>query len=170
MKKSFVILCVVVFLCAGCASSTHYDFNFEESKSTAKTKYYEAKISIRSTGGLYPMNSYKLDITNLSDKDIEIDWNKTQFIVNGQTHGGFMFEGIRYVAREDVKNPSFILAKSSFSKFIYPNYLVSYYLQSWWNKTIPDGETGVLVTLKIGNKEVREKLFITKVTKVVPNI
>ena len=169
MKKSFVVLCVVV-LCVGCASSTHYDFSFDENKSIVKTKYYEAKISIRSTGGLFPMNSYKLDIINLSDKDIEIDWNKTQFIINGQTDGGFMFEGVRYVARENVKNTSFVLAKSSFSKFIYPNYLVSYYLRGWRNMTIPDGETGVLVTLKIGNNEVREKLFITKVTKIVPNI
>lgn len=170
MKRSFVVLWVVVFLCVGCASSTHYEFSFDESKSSVKTKYYVAKIAIRSTRGLYPMNSYKLDITNLSDKDIEIDWNKTQFIINGQTHGGFMFEGIRYVAREDVKNPSFILNKSSFSEFIYPNYLVSYYLKSWWNTTIPDGETGVLLTLKIGNQEVREKLFITKITKVVSDI
>lgn len=168
--KKILILSLLICLCIGCAS-THYEYFFEETKAKLVTKNYEIKISIKRTGdALYPMNAYKLDVTNLSDKDIEIDWNKTQFIINGQTNGGFMFEGIRYIARNDAKNPSFVLAKNSFSKYIYPNYLVSYYLHAWRNMTIPDGETGVLLTLKIGNNEVREKLFITKITKVVPNI
>lgn len=106
-------------------------------------------------------NSFVLEIKNKSDKNIELNWNKTLYIHNGQTSGGFMFEGVLYAERNNPKSPDILFSKSTFLKEIYPNNLVEYVSGrhgSWNNKVFPLGENGIFLTLVIDDKEVTQKL------------
>ena len=69
---------------------------------------------------------FRLEITNKTRKDLEIDWNKTRYLLNGSDGGVFVFVGIR---PEDIRNstipPDIIPAGHSFSKRISPHRLLA---------------------------------------------
>ena len=157
MKKIFLFaLCFFIYGCG------HYEYTRDKSKAIIRTKDYTMFISDLET-------NYGLRIDNLSKYDLEIDWNKTSFIRQNTTDGGFMFEGIRYMDRNNYKNPTIILSKSSFYTNIYPNNLAYFsggqYGSGWVNGKIPDGENGVYLVFKINAKEYREKLLIKRTTR-----
>ena len=159
MKKLLFCLCFLIYGC----SYGHYDYFRDHSKSAINKNGYTIEIDDNIT-------NYTLYVNNKSKNDIEIDWNRTSFIRNGQTDGGFMFEGIKYIDRNNPKNPTIIMSGTSREMNIYPNNLA--YFQhnqygGWKNSNIPDGENGVYLVFKQGSKEFREKLLITRTTKSV---
>lgn len=109
------------------------------------------------------IQSYQLEINNKSKNDIEIDWNKTSFIRNGHTDGNVMCSGVPYADRYSPRNPTIVMAGTNQSIDIYPNRLV-YFSGQWHHLNIPDGENGVYLIFKIGSKEYREKLLISRKT------
>ena len=125
---------------------------------TTSNAVFEAKLTPVCSNGC---TSFILSIRNLSDKDIELDWNKTLFIANGTTSGGFMFEGVLYRDRNNQKAPDMIFAKGTFTKAIYPNNLVEYrsgQYGGWDHTSMGTGENGVYLTVKVGNEEIKEKI------------
>jgi len=67
-----------------------------------------------------------LTIRNKTNKNIELNWNKTLYITGGQTSGGFMFEGVVYAERNNPKPADLIFGNSTFTKEISPSNLVDY--------------------------------------------
>jgi len=116
MTISIVGLIVIV-----CSCAPRYVWRFSSVK-TATNNYFVADIFPHCS---YGCRSFSLTIENKTDKDIELDWNKTLYISNGTTSGGFMFEGVVYKDRNNPKTPDIIFAKSKFSKTIWPNNLVN---------------------------------------------
>lgn len=102
-------------------------------------------------------DSFTLIIENKTKDDIDLIWDRTFFIHNGQTNGGFMFEGIIYADRNNSKPPDVIFAENTYTKTIYPNNLVSNY-KGWYHNEFTEGEYGVYITLMVKGKEIREKL------------
>jgi len=84
--------------------------------------------------------AFALTILNKTNKDLELDWNKTLFIQRGVTSGGFMFEGISYRDRNNSKSPNIIFANSRFWKFIYPNILAKHYNKNWYHTGMGSGK------------------------------
>lgn len=64
-----------------------------------------------------------LVIRNKTNSNLEVNWNKTLFITNGQTSGGFIFEGVVYKDRNNQKAPDIVFANGSMTKTIWPNNL-----------------------------------------------
>ena len=159
-----MFLFYVILLICGCSTpSGHYEYTRDTSKSIVSKKTYTISINDFE-------NYYGLSIYNKSDEDIEIDWNRTSFIKNGRLDGNFMFEGIRYIDRNNQKNPTIIMSKSSSIIYIFPNnlvYFASGRFGGWSHKRIPDGENGVYLVFKQGSKEYREKLLIKRITTYV---
>jgi len=77
---------------------------------TAGDPYYEARSFFV---------SFKLTVSNKSDNNLKINWNKTRYIHNGRRYGVFVFKGIK---PEYIKNltipPDIIPAGNTFSKVI----------------------------------------------------
>lgn len=83
-----------------------------------------------------------------------------------------MFEGVVYSKRNDSKAPTIVLAGQYYVDNIYPNILAGYrrvgqYGGFWENNTIPDGKTGIFLTMRVNGKEVNETLIINKTTKII---
>jgi len=106
---------------------------------------------------------FLLTIENLTTNNIEVNWNKTLFISNGQTSGGFMFEGIVYKDRNNQKSPDVIFQKGKLSKIIWPNNLVHFEsgrYGGWIHETMTTGENGIYLTVFVDAKEINEKIVM----------
>jgi len=126
-------------------------------QSVDKTLYSIRLIPSGNNG--YGYTAFDLSIENKTDSDIELVWDKTYYLSGGKTSGGFMFEGVVYKDRNNSKPSDIVFPKESLQKTIWPNILVAFYRQ-WYNQQMPDGENGAYVTLKINDKEIREKMTV----------
>ena len=93
-----VIIGLALSMGAGCATSKVWISS--PVAQAAGNPYYEAKIEpLKSVNKFFV--SFRLVVINRTDKNLEIDWNKTRYIYNGRTHGVFIFDGVK---PEDIKN------------------------------------------------------------------
>ena len=123
-----IILGVLIFTALlihqGCAPAKKVWVSNPMVQST-QNPYYNARIEPLTRDHDFFV-SFRLTVRNKADKNLVIDWNKTRYIHNGRTRGGFVFKGIK---PEDVKNstipPDTILAGGFFSKEIMPYKLLA---------------------------------------------
>jgi hypothetical protein len=142
---------------------------------TFQNQYYEAQFEpLKKNNNFFEM--FRLTVINKSDKNLEIDWNKTRYLYNSHIRGGFVFRGIK---PEDIKNltiPSDIVpAGKTFSKEIAPAKLVAWspYRDRSVGKNesgisygiIPDGENGIYLVVRYNGREMREQITLTIVSK-----
>jgi len=135
-------------------------------------EYFDAELSpLYLPSLLYTLvtayRAFQLTLINKSDKDIEIDWNRTLYISQGQTSGGFMFEGIAYLTRNNPKPPDVVFAHSSMSKQIFPNNLVLFN-GVWDHSPMISGENGVYLSVIVDGKEITEKLIVSLLYEEIP--
>lgn len=137
---------------------------------TAHNPYYNARIEPLTRERDFFV-SFRLTVSNKMDKNIEIDWNKTRYIHNGRTLGGFVFKEIK---PEDVKNatipPDTILAGGFFSREIMPYKLLARAPIRVRGKGInesgiqpgilPNGENGILLVVRQNSKQFIEKITL----------
>jgi hypothetical protein len=109
-------------------------------------------------------DSFLLRIVNKTDKDIEVNWNKTLYIRNGQTSGGFMFEGVMYADRNNNKPPDVVFKQSSFTKVILPSNLVTLDTGKgggWRNIAMSNGSHGLYLTVVVSGKEISQRVELS---------
>ncbi len=112
--------------------------------------------------------AFLLKIKNNTDREMEIDWNKTSFMYSGATNGTFMFEGVVYKDRNAYKSNDIIFANSTFSKKIYPNNFVEFMGRyGWTHRNTGMGEQGAYLYIIDGKEIIKEKklLQITELKK-----
>ena len=129
---------------------------------TVENPAFTASITPRCHG--LGCEAFTFTLVNKTEKNLELDWNKTLFVTSGQTSGGFMFEGVVYRDRNNQKSPDIIFAKGSLTKTIWPNNLVSFSsgrYGGWDHGSMPRGENGVYLTVILDGKELHEKLVVT---------
>jgi hypothetical protein len=154
---------LAIFLMIGCVPK--YTWKADPVIQTIDNQSYTAQIKpVERYKGIFA--GFKLTVDNKTGQDIEIDWNKTLYLQNNQTNGGFMFEGIVYADRNNPKAPDVVFANDTFKKEIWPSNLV-YYSRSltaefsgWEHKGLPAGQNGIYLTMRINGHEVHEKLMV----------
>ena len=138
---------------------------------TAGNPYYEAQLE-PVTGEYSFFVSFHLTVSNKSDNNLKINWNKTRYIHNGRRYGVFVFKGIK---PDDIKNlsiPSDIIpAGDNFSKVISPYKLLALapirdtgkgLAESGINPgIIPNGKNGILLVVSQNGKEVVEQMSVS---------
>lgn len=171
MKKCFMLL-VGLFLLSGCVSGRSVATPYKVMKAN---EYYKAEIDFFAKGDKKFLNGMLLTIDNKTDIEIEVVWDKTMYINNGQTSGRFMYEGVTYADRNSSKSNDIVFPAQSFKKSIFPNNLVfitdtaamasvlgcgSVYgsQRQWCHNSFDKGEHGIYLTLKIGDKLYRETI------------
>ena len=109
-----VMIGIVLTIGPGCAPAKKVWVSYPMVQSTYKP-YYNARLEPLTRNHDFFV-SFRLTLSNKTDKNLAIDWNKTRYIHNGRTRGGFVFKGIK---PEDVKNSTIpsdtILAGGFFS-------------------------------------------------------
>lgn len=168
MKKGEGMRAVFVLIMAGFISGCmvtpdmmKYKYTVTPDSLQQETNNYSIKIDPLIYN--YQFTGFTLIIDNKSDKPVEVDWNKTLFINDGQTSGGFTYEGIVFAERNNPKMPDIVFPRSRMSKLIYPSNLVTYnapstasgiYIPGGWGKIpIDGGNAGVYLTLRHEGKE-----------------
>ena len=116
-------------------------------------------------------NWFRLTVVNKTEKDMEIDWNRTRYIHNGKDAGPFIFEG---VGPESVKNATIpgavIQGGDTLNRDIIPFKLIAFTpLREQSIDTenhnivaglIPEGENGIFLVIRQDGKSARAKLTV----------
>ena len=137
---------------------------------SAHNAYYNARIEPLTRDHDFFV-TFRLTVSNTTDKNIEIDWNKTRYIHDDRNLGGFVF---KYIKPEDVKNSTIpsdtILAGGFFSREIMPYKLLGrapirdrsngVYESGIQPGILPNGENGILLVVRQDGKEIVEKITL----------
>lgn len=157
---SWALTLYIILILSGCAT-TGYVWTSNPRTQQVDNQYFSAEISpiCESLG----CKAFRLSIRNKSGKNLEPNWNKTLYIVHGQTSGSFMFEGVVYKDRNNPKPPDVIFPGGTLTKVIWPNNLV--YFSSgryggWRHEPMPPGENGLYLTMIVDGKEISEKMTV----------
>jgi len=163
MKRCVIVMLSIftAFMFFGCATGPKFTWKFDPHTKSVDNESFSASISPAAYDDIWNgYTAFNLTIRNKSSNDIEIDWNRTLFIMGGQTYGGFMFAGVLYKDRNNPKQPDVIFSGSEFRKTIYPNDLVDFLYRQWRHYAMPEGDNGVYLSLKIKENVVREKITV----------
>jgi len=155
----------LLLLLSACVEIPGVTWVSEPATATVDNPFFTAQLTPR-CGGYGGCNSFSLIIRNKTDKNIEINWNKTLYVSDGQTSGGFMFEGVIYRERNNPKPPDVVFGNGTFSKVIWPNNLVHYSsgrYGGWENLRMPTGENGAYLSVVVDGKEISERIIVTLV-------
>ena len=159
--KKLIILNFGMILIWGCADTTGVRWESSPSIGFRSNDLYYASIEpiIWSKGCV----GFTLRIVNRSDKELELNWNNSFFIINGRPHGGFIFEGIDFKDIRNPRQPEVIPVNKSISKDIFPNNLVSFSDRKLGGVSylaMSEGKKGVYLTVKAGDLQLHEKISV----------
>jgi len=160
MRKmmSLIVLIAIGLGFSGCGG-TYHSVSIP-TKISKENVYFTAKIEPTLASMIAGYSAFNLKIQNNSNKDLEINWNKTYFIQGGQTRGTFMFEGILFIDRNNPKSPDIVFANGNYEKTIYPNNYVKFSQGSWLHYGTGLGKQGVYLTVNVDGKEIKQKIMI----------
>lgn len=155
-------LCVtVVTTLAACAGLNLAPPEWSSAPEVAKAGNESVSMELRVKPDWPGPKAFTLTVVNATDRNVELNWNKTLYVREGQTSGGFMFEGIVYAERNNSKPPDIIFPRSALTKTIWPTTLTSYQPGrhwGWHNEVMSVGMNGAYVTVVVDGKEVGERL------------
>ena len=121
-------------------------------------------------------NTFRITVQNNTATDMEIDWNKTQYIHDSRPNGRFVFTGIQPSdVREGTIPPDIVPGRATFQKEIAPFNLISYSplreqppasgQSRIGTGMFPQGENGALLVVRQGGKETRQEVSV-RITRV----
>jgi hypothetical protein len=164
--KNFVNLSLASFLLVIAACAPTKIWTSDPSVQIAENPYYHTKFEPMKNGNNY-FNSFRLVITNKSDKDLTIDWNKTRYLYNNKAYGRFVFAGVN---EKNVHNlpPEIVPTGGTLTKVISPLKMVAWKpLQARHVDTpgfsrgpIPEGKNGIFLVVSRDRQEIREKITL----------
>ncbi len=158
MKRLLKVTTIIsaILIMVGCVAPQ----SFRAVPQNTNAYFSAALIPFASTDMSY--DSFVLSISNRTNQDLEIDWNRTFYIANGATDGTFMFKGILFRDRNNQKSSDIVFANSTFKKTIYPNNLVSFISShsTWYHEWLKEGRHGIYLNVKVKGKEVKRKIYV----------
>ena len=170
IKKVTLGLILLQIVFAGCAPTRIWIS--QPAAFTAANQHYEAELEPLKNGKNY-FNSFRLTITNKTEKDFTIDWNKTLYLYNNKAYGRFIFAGVN---KDNVNNlpPDFVSAGSTLTKIISPLKMVAWKplktrqmdAASFSRGPIPGGENGIYLVVSQDGQEIPAKITLTIVLKI----
>ncbi len=162
MKRS-ILLIPILFLVA-CGMPLLPDYN-APSKYTKKSSpneaivqnaFFEARVS--PVPGYYCFNSFMLTLKNATKSDLEIIWDKTLYIRDNQTEGGFLFGTDTRRDALLIRPHDIVFPGAVFSKELFPAVVVNSSRYGEWSTNIHPGRAGVYLTVKVGDRIIKENL------------
>jgi hypothetical protein len=164
-----LFLAVVFCLAIGC-TTTKLTWISQPPVEKVSNEVFDAElkpVGIKS-GDEQTYKSFILFLRNKTNKELEIIWDNTFFIYNGQKDGNFMFEGIIHEDRNKPKPTDIVSPRSTFTKKIWPNSLVffyvpekrAYYEGAWIHRELNPGENGVYLTVRSDGREISERITL----------
>lgn len=141
----------------------------------SSNRYFQAKLTPEKQENDFFV-SFLLEVQNLSETDLAVDWNSTLYIYNNQKNGLFVFEGITPKDIGDKSIPLEIIpAGSGLSKHVSPfKLLAKAPLRATGEPVgfsagiLPAGENGMLLVIRHGDETVSEFMSVSITEQVAP--
>jgi hypothetical protein len=153
----FLLFLVALNLCTGC-QTTRTVWKSQPDVLKRSNPYFNVELSFQCDEE--GCTGFNLFLENKTDKDLEIDWDRTFYLSQGEETGGFIFEGI-ILQDKNLRKPSeIVVAHGVLSKRIFPEALLSTDMGRR-HRNVGPGDHGVLLTVKVDGREIREKLNLT---------
>lgn len=167
MKRNagLTVFFLLIFL-AGCAPSPTINWRSTPEIHTASTEYYEVQLEPVTSGKGPYFDSFHLVVKNKTDKNLEIDWNRTRYVESGLRHGGFVWQGINPDQVRDASVPPDVISPgSTFTRVIFPHKKLAYapgYQKGWvlQGGLIPEGENGIDLVVTQNGKVIRHRITV----------
>jgi hypothetical protein len=170
MKKNGHWLLITMFLIfTGCATVPVY--TSKPATHTFQNDVFVGELEPQLASGKDYFDSFRFVFTNTSKADLHIDWENTFYIHNGKKFGGWGAEGwtIEQLLEKEKFPPEPLITVApgnTLSRIIFPLRLIA--RSTLAEKTgddakisrgiIPEGECGMLLTIRQGDREIREEL------------
>jgi hypothetical protein len=114
--------------------------------------------------------AFRLDVRNKTDRDLTIDWNKTNYLHNGRANGVFVFQGIDPATIKHAIPPDTIAPGTTFSREIFPAHLVAFTPmreevldkkgKGLFPGPLPAAENGIRLVVRQDGEEMVQKLTV----------
>ena len=164
-----VRLLIPVLLLAGCSAAT-YEYTSSPVTGTVSTPLFQAEFTPEKEGTAY-FTRFRLNVKNLSDTAMEIDWNQTAYILDGKSRGRFVWADIEPAAVKEGTIPNdTVESGQAFSRVISPLAKVAMAQRSdygagkdkpgLYGGILPPGENGILLAIKAKGQLLRKKLVV----------
>jgi hypothetical protein len=130
--------------------------------------YFTAELQPLLKPGQSFFTTFHFALSNKTNKELQIDWQNTYYLLNGRRKGRFLWEGVTWDALKKIRSqPQVLVAPdSTFTKVIFPAALVGrapartpggvQYTQG----PLPEGENGILLSVRQNGKVVRDKMVV----------
>jgi hypothetical protein len=153
-------LFAILSLFTGCATTPKHASVWEciPTLREVSNDYFHAKIE--PVCNPLGCKAFQLLLKNKTDNALELDWNTTFYVINGQISGGFVYRGVVYKERNKPKQPEIILSNEMLSKIIWPDKLV-FFSYDWGHASMQEGENGIYLSVIVDDKEINENLYYT---------
>lgn len=167
----FTLGIIVTMMLAGFGcSAAVYEYASRPVSKKIETKVFTASFAPAREDASY-FSSFMLEIENISDENIEIDWNKTLYIHDEKNRGGFVFEGIEPTQVREKRIPNeVILPHTRFSKQLFPiakiamaerkDYSAGKDKPGLYGGKLPPGENSILLSVQGQGKLIRKKISV----------
>ncbi len=164
-----VKILIPVLLFGGCSAAT-YEYASIPVTGSLSTSLFQAEFTPEKDKADY-FTWFQLDVKNLSDAPIEIDWNQTAYFLDGKNLGRFVWAGIEPATVKDGTIANDIIEPGkSFSKEISPLAKVAMAQRSdygagkdkpgLYGGILPSGENGILLAISANGQLIRKKLVV----------
>ncbi len=152
----FLLWLILVLALTGCAS-TKTVWKCEPEVQRVSNETFDAQLSVEceKTGCM----GFVLFFENKSHRDIDIDWSKTVYLMNGEEGGGFVFEGIILRNKKDRKALETVVAYGLSSRKIVPEALTVAGKRGEQPHLGP-GEHGIRLVVRADGREITERLSV----------
>jgi hypothetical protein len=166
VRFSMLFTACVVMIATGCAPTMTWISRPEVQ--TSANPVYEVRLEPLTEGQPF-YTVFRVTVTNKTDKDLKIDWNRTRYIRDGKGLGTFVYRGVK---AEDYQNGTIPLdvvgPKKTFSRAVAPLRLVTFARvrervgegEGFSPGILPDGENGMALVVVQDGKDIVERLSV----------
>lgn len=168
MRRAIILLPVLLItaLLPACSSSSKGTVRDDAPVQRAVNPYFSASISPVDDHSLSPQAGYKaflLTIENKTGEFLEIIWSETFFIDPRGENGRFMFDDEANF-RNNPLQPDVVFPRDNSVITIWPENLAHFYggqFSRWAHNNMDAGENGILITVRLKEKIITEKIILT---------
>lgn len=165
--RGVIVLCLV-FALAGCAGVVEV-YTSKPEVQKVSNDYFTAELEPQLKQGQDFFDSFRLVLTNKTNKKMGIDWENTYYLLNGRRNGRLLWEGVTWDGLKEVRsNPLIpVAAGVTITSVIFPKKLVGRASAmskggvQYTRGALPEGENGVLLVVRQSGKVIRERMVVT---------
>ena len=135
----------------------------------ARNDFFVAELEPQLKEGQGFFTTFRLVLTNKTQKELSLDWENTFYLLNSIVKGRFLWEGVTWDGLKEVRGQPLvpIAAGETLTAVIFPKQLLGrasgaapggvQYTQG----TLPEGENGIDLAVRQNGKVIREKMVVT---------